>query len=348
MAGLKIRVPDAPLYKMFPEAVGANPTPIAFAEVYLALQTGTVDAQENPLPTIQAKKFYEVQKHIALTGHITDALLTIVSGQTWDSLEDADKEIFTAVPQRGGRQVHPGHRQEAERARRLVRGAGGQRRQGRPRAVPRGGGQAAQRTGRDLGPGDLRPAAGDPLTWPTARRPAPTSRSSGPRTSRSTSATCARRTASCSLVFWALAVVVFLQFFTRYVLNSSLGWTEEIARYLLIAVTFLGSAMAVRKRSHIAVEFFYRYFGPTGRHRLALAVDACRLFFYAAAAWLTGEPGAAHQAAHELGRSLQEPDLLGGVPGPRRHERSTPPRNLAHRWRSPPSDEDLPHSRLVD
>ena len=86
MAGLKIRVPDAPLYKMFPEAVGANPTPIAFAEVYLALQTGTVDAQENPLPTIQAKKFYEVQKYIALTGHITDALLTIVSGQTWDSL----------------------------------------------------------------------------------------------------------------------------------------------------------------------------------------------------------------------------------------------------------------------
>jgi tripartite ATP-independent transporter DctP family solute receptor len=97
MAGLKIRVPDAPLYKMFPEAVGANPTPIAFAEVYLALQTGTVDAQENPLPTIQAKKFYEVQKYIALTGHITDALLTIVSGQTWGSLSDADKESFATV-----------------------------------------------------------------------------------------------------------------------------------------------------------------------------------------------------------------------------------------------------------
>lgn len=97
MQGLKLRVPDAPLYKMFAASVGANATPIAFAEVYLALQTGTVDAQENPLPTIQAKKFYEVQKHIALTGHITDALLTIVSGQTWEGLEDADKEIFTAV-----------------------------------------------------------------------------------------------------------------------------------------------------------------------------------------------------------------------------------------------------------
>jgi len=97
MKGLKIRVPDAPLYTMFPRAVGANPTPIAFAEVYLALQNGTVDAQENPLPTIDAKKFYEVQKFIVLTGHITDALLTIVGGPTWNKLNDADKKTFEAV-----------------------------------------------------------------------------------------------------------------------------------------------------------------------------------------------------------------------------------------------------------
>ena len=64
MKGLKIRVPDAPAYLAFPKSLGANPTPIAFAEVYLALQNGTVDAQENPLPTIEAKKFYEVQKNI--------------------------------------------------------------------------------------------------------------------------------------------------------------------------------------------------------------------------------------------------------------------------------------------
>jgi TRAP-type C4-dicarboxylate transport system substrate-binding protein len=65
MKGLKIRVPDAPAYLAFPKSLGANPTPIAFAEVYLALQNGTVDAQENPLPTIEAKKFYEVQKNIS-------------------------------------------------------------------------------------------------------------------------------------------------------------------------------------------------------------------------------------------------------------------------------------------
>jgi len=102
MKGLKIRVPDAPLYTMFPRGVGANPTPIAFAEVYLALQNRTVDAQENPLPTIEAKKFYEVQSHINLTGHITEMLLTIVSGATWNKLSDADKKAFEAIFQEAG------------------------------------------------------------------------------------------------------------------------------------------------------------------------------------------------------------------------------------------------------
>lgn len=97
MKGLKIRVPDAAAYLAFPRSLGANPTPIAFAEVYLALQNGTVDAQENPLPTIEAKKFYEVQKNISLTGHIVDSLLTVVSGSTWAKLSDADKKIFSDV-----------------------------------------------------------------------------------------------------------------------------------------------------------------------------------------------------------------------------------------------------------
>ena len=97
MKGLKLRVPDAPLYVMYPKIVGANATPIAFAEVYLALQNKTVDAQENPLPTILAKKFYEVQTHINLTGHITEMLLAIVGGHVWNKLSDADKKTFEAV-----------------------------------------------------------------------------------------------------------------------------------------------------------------------------------------------------------------------------------------------------------
>jgi len=97
MKGMKLRVPPAPLFLMFTKSVGANATPIAFAEVYLALQQGTVDGQENPLPTIMAKKFYEVQSHIMLSGHITESLVTIVGGHVWSKMSDADKKVFEAV-----------------------------------------------------------------------------------------------------------------------------------------------------------------------------------------------------------------------------------------------------------
>jgi len=97
MKGLKIRVPDVPAYTATPKACGANPTPIAFAEVYLALQNGTVEAQENPLTTIEAKKFYEVQKAIMLTGHIVDGLTTQIAPHVWSKLSDAEKKIFTDV-----------------------------------------------------------------------------------------------------------------------------------------------------------------------------------------------------------------------------------------------------------
>lgn len=97
MKGLKIRVPNAPAYVLFPKAVGANPTPMAFSEVYLALQQKVVDAQENPLPTIQAKKFYEVQSDINLTGHITNSTFTVVSGVRLSRLSDADKAALREV-----------------------------------------------------------------------------------------------------------------------------------------------------------------------------------------------------------------------------------------------------------
>lgn len=74
-------------------------------------------------------------------------------------------------------------------------------------------------------------------------------------------------------VFWVLFAVVFLQLFARYVLNDSPGWTEEIARYLLIGVTFIGSVTAMRKGTHIAVEALFKYLGATARHWLLVAID---------------------------------------------------------------------------
>ncbi len=92
-----------------PKSLGANATPIAFAEVYLALQSGAVDAQENPLPTIEAKKFFEVQKNISLTGHIVDSLLTVVSGQLWGKLRRtrrrSSREVMQEAAEKTGREI---------------------------------------------------------------------------------------------------------------------------------------------------------------------------------------------------------------------------------------------------
>ncbi len=91
------------------------------------------------------------------------------------------------------------------------------------------------------------------------------------------------------VLFWVLAGVVFLQFFSRYVLNDSIGWTEEIARYLLIGVTFAGAALAVRKNSHITVEFFYRYLPGAWGRGFSTLVDLLRVVFFAMATWITAK-----------------------------------------------------------
>ncbi len=89
------------------------------------------------------------------------------------------------------------------------------------------------------------------------------------------------------LFFWALGSTVFYQFFTRYVLNDSAAWTEEIARYLLIATVFTGAAIGVAKNNHIQVDFFYRFMPAALSRSMALFVDAIRIAFFGAATVLT-------------------------------------------------------------
>lgn len=90
------------------------------------------------------------------------------------------------------------------------------------------------------------------------------------------------------VIFWSLAFIVFLQFFTRYVLNDSLAWTEEIARYGLMWVVFIGGAMVTRRNSHIAVELLSNVMkpGPT-RQALLAAVDIVKLAFIAFLAYIS-------------------------------------------------------------
>jgi TRAP-type transport system periplasmic protein len=95
LSGVKLRMPSSDAWLFLGEALGASPTPLPFGEVYLALQTGTIDAQDNPLPTVEAAKFYEVTEQIVLTGHLVDAIQIAVNNQTWDKLNDDEKAAMT-------------------------------------------------------------------------------------------------------------------------------------------------------------------------------------------------------------------------------------------------------------
>ena len=87
-------------------------------------------------------------------------------------------------------------------------------------------------------------------------------------------------------IFWALAGTVFYQVFTRYIMDDPAGWTEEIARYLLVALVFIGASMAVRKNSHIHVDALYRFLPGVAGRVLSTAVDVVRVLFFGYAAWL--------------------------------------------------------------
>ncbi|MFG1357472.1 TRAP transporter small permease [Xanthobacter pseudotagetidis] len=88
------------------------------------------------------------------------------------------------------------------------------------------------------------------------------------------------------IAFWIMAGLVFLQFFTRYVLNDSYAWTEEIASYFLVAVVFIGAAMCVRLSRHIQVDLLYRFLPPAPARAMALGVDLVRTGFIAYGVWL--------------------------------------------------------------
>ncbi|NUR11388.1 MAG: TRAP transporter small permease [Bradyrhizobium sp.] len=81
-------------------------------------------------------------------------------------------------------------------------------------------------------------------------------------------------------IFWVMALAVFLQFFTRYVLNDSYAWTEEIATYCLIGVVFIGASMCVRLSRHIQVDLAYRYLPHLVARTLSTAIDLIRIGFF--------------------------------------------------------------------
>jgi len=94
MKGIKLRMPNSRTWLMMGEALGANPTPVNINELYLALQTGTVDGQDNPLTTVVQRKFHEVTDYIILTGHFVNPIMPVINEEIYQSLSDAHKEAL--------------------------------------------------------------------------------------------------------------------------------------------------------------------------------------------------------------------------------------------------------------
>lgn len=97
MAGLKLRMPGSETWQFLGNALGANATPLAFEEVYLAMQTGTIDGLENPLPDAMAAKFYEVSKQVVLTGHMVANVFFTLSNGFWDGLSEDERKTVEAA-----------------------------------------------------------------------------------------------------------------------------------------------------------------------------------------------------------------------------------------------------------
>jgi tripartite ATP-independent transporter DctP family solute receptor len=91
LAGVKLRMPGSKEWLFLGQALGASPTPLAFTEVYLGLKTGTIDGQDNPLPTLKSAKLYEVTRQIVLTSHLVDVLQLAMSSKAWNALPAGDK-----------------------------------------------------------------------------------------------------------------------------------------------------------------------------------------------------------------------------------------------------------------
>src|SRR5687767_33717 len=97
MAGIKLRMPGGDAWQFLGQSLGANPTPMAYAEVYTGLQSGAIDGQDNPLPNVQNMKFYEVSSQIVLTSHLVGFDLLAVSNKVWNALTPAQQKSFQAA-----------------------------------------------------------------------------------------------------------------------------------------------------------------------------------------------------------------------------------------------------------
>ena len=291
LKGLKMRTMENPVHIQAYKAFGIIPTPMAFTELFTALQQGTVDGQENPLSVISAAKFDQVQKYMSLTGHVYSPALILMNKGKWDKLAAADKHGVRRVRQGGGEGQPRAHRRGRTPRRRGPARQGHDGGRGRGQVeIPGGPCADVRRIRQEVRPGQHRqdpqlpmtrstprgrvprPAVAAPVAAPRrasrcAREPrvvarcvAPFSRSSGaPRHSHS------RSHARC----WSAAACLGLyQILSRFVFHQPAEWSEVLIRFTLIWMVFTGAPTAFRQGAMVCVDLAHRKAGPVGKRLL--------------------------------------------------------------------------------
>ena len=256
-------MPGSEAWQFLGNALGGNATPLAFEEIYLALQTGTIDGLENPLSDVISAKFYEVSKQIVLTDHQVSNTFFTIAKPFWDGLTDEEKAAIEAGRGRG----------QGLQRRRRARGGG------RGGGLPRIEGPDRHHARRRRLP---RPGAGRSSSRATSPRPGPrgcSTASTAPAPERWCRG-CGRiwrhlAEGVAALAFAILFFAFIVQVVSRYLLNAPVAWTLELCAIAYVWVVFWSAGVLVPERRHIAFDILYQLVPPRGRRWLAIFLTAC-------------------------------------------------------------------------
>ena len=304
LKGFKIRLPVAPYLIALFQPLGASPTPINFGEVYSALQTGLVDGQENPLILIDTAKLYEVQKYCSMTNHVWAGIHYSFGNPYWDKLPPDLKELSTkhfnaaAMTERDDWQKMTGRetknltgkgmvfntpdikpfQEVLKKAGFYARDEEEVRRQGLGACWKNTSGRwPDRREAKCREPASSRKP--QPSACPGAARGAP------PPSSTGRSAASPSSSAPCWC--WPRPCILFAGVVSRYVFNSPLMWTDELATFLFLWLAMFGAVVAVRRGGHMRLTTFVEWVAPkcprlarhggrAGGHRLRPRAHLCR------------------------------------------------------------------------
>ncbi len=276
MKGVKLRMPGSAAWQFLGNALGANATPLAFEEVYLAMQTGTIDGLENPMPDAISGKFYEVSKQVVLTGHQVANVFFTFAKPFWDSLTpdgaegDPRRRDRRQDPQRRGRRGHRGRRQGVPGSPRQHRHDAGRR--GVPHPRPRRLRQLRLRQG--LAAGDARP---------DQRRRRLTRVAAIVRLWKRFAETAA------VVAFGVMFAAFVIQIASRYLFDAPVAWTQEICLIAYVWVVFWSCDILVPERKHIIFDILYNLAPVRPRRWLAVAVTGSLFVVFLAVLPATAE-----------------------------------------------------------